>query len=464
MKRLENLAIILGPVLFIVFLLTPHDLTPQQTYLGAIMLWVICWWLSATIPLPITGLIGISLATIMGVVDFAKALEGFANPVIFLFMGGFFIAQALQSNNLDTWIAQRFLSMKLIRGNPQRLYLAITFLVALFSMFLSNTATTAMFIPIALSLFHHLEIKEGDPSAKLMLMIPWAATIGGVATPIGSTPNVLGISLLSKSLNIQISFIEWMIKALPLMLLSLLGMAFFFRKELRVLILGSGIRTQSAPALNKGQKRLLLMVILTIGGWMLPGLLQITLGAAHPVSVLITKRIPEGLVAIFMSSLLFLIPADSKRQLLNWSEAKNIDWGTLLLFGSGISLGIMMFDSGLARVLGDLLPFQKMSYPMALLVVISATLFFTEIASNTATANLIIPVLLSTAPFDGAPIVSVMCVAMAANMAFMLPVGTPPNAIAYGTGLVKLPWMITKGIWLNLMCIFLIWLMGLYWF
>ena len=460
-QQVSRVLFFLGPALLLIILALPLPLNLVQKQLAAIMTLVMCWWLNPLMPLAATGLIGVSLATAFGVSDFARALEGFSNPVIFLFMGGFFLAEALKANQLDEWLARKFLSLPFVQGNPKRLFLGIVLLSVMFSGILSNTATAAMFIPIALSLFDHLKISKEHPSSALILMVAWASTIGGVSTPIGSTPNVIGLSLLQKTHGINVSFFEWMLKATPVMIVAILGMLIVFRKELRALSTSQNIQGLEVSPMTSAQRRLTVMLVATIMLWLTPGVLQLVLGLDHPYTMVAMRRIPEGLVAIGMSSLLFLIPGNPKKTLLEWHEAARIDWGTLLLFGSGIALGQMMFDTGLAKFIGDLLPFNEMPFPLALLILVTGTLFFTEIASNTATANLLIPVILSTAPFTSYPFVSVMCVAMSANMAFMLPVGTPPNAIIFGSGLVKLEWMIKKGFWLNITCALSIWLLAL---
>lgn len=459
-KTLSKVLLYLGPALFLLTLVIDLPLRADQHRLMGIMLLVICWWLSPAIPLAVTGLVGISLCTLLGVATFPDALLGFSNPVIFLFMGGFFIAQALTLNGLDIWIAKKFLSLSFIKGNPRRLFLGITFLTCAFSTILSNTATAAMFIPIALSLFHHLKIDKTHPAAILILMIPWAANIGGIATPIGSTPNVISLSLLQKSHGISIRFVDWMYLCVPLLLFVMTGMVAIFWKELKSLNHQSEMEEALVPAPTKAQKRLLVMLVLTLLCWIMPGIFQILFGLEHEYSKFISARMPEGLVAMAMGSALFFIPGENDKNLLNWDEAKKIDWGTLVLFGSGIALGEMMFKTGLAKYFGELLPFSSMPFALAILIIIVSTVFFSEIASNTATANLVIPVLLSTAPFMDKPLVSSMAASLAASLAFMLPVGTPPNAMAYGTGLVKGSAMMRKGLWLNLASILGIWLLS----
>jgi sodium-dependent dicarboxylate transporter 2/3/5 len=209
------------------------------------------------------------------------------------------------------------------------------------------------------------------------------------------------------------------------------------------------------------QKRLLLILLTAVFLWILPGIVQLAFGMNHEITHFVQKRLPEGVVAISMAVLLFIVRDEKKNPLFKWEDAQEIDWGTLILFGSGISLGLIMFDTGLAAVIGNLLPFKEMSPPVALLLLSALTLFATEFVSNTATSNLLIPLVMTTAPFTENPYLPVIIVALSANMAFMLPVGTPPNAIAYATGKVKMSSMISKGVKLNFACLVLIWISGL---
>jgi len=451
---------IMAPVIAIAVYFLPLGLTPDQHTLSSIMVWVVLSWLNPHASLPMVGFLGLALTVILGVSDFSSALEGFSNPVIFLFMGGFMLAQAMSAHNLDRWIAARCLSMPYISGNARRVILAITIMTVLFSTLTSNTATAAMFIPITLSIFTELDIKREDPAFKLLLLVGYAATVGGIGTPLGSPPNVIGISLLDKMAGIKIGFFDWSIKMLPILVLCTFGLIALFYKELKSLPARAQKFAKPAP-LESDQKLLSVLFIVTIFLWLFPGIIGLILGSNHWLSEFLSKRLPEGVVAIFMSSLLFVITGKDKKPLLSWEEARQIDWGTLLLFGCGISLGQLMFDTGLTNIIGQRLPFESLPLWASVLLITTVTLFATELMSNTATANLLVPLVISTPPFSAAPVVPVLCVCLAANMAFMLPVGTPPNAIIYATRKVELIWMIKKGFILNLICLAAIWGIGM---
>lgn len=449
----------IGPILFFLFLLIPFSISSEEKNLLAIMSLVVPWWLGAVIPLPVTGIIGVCLSTLLGVANFGQALRGFGNPVVFLFMGGFLLAEAMRVHKLDLWIAHSALNSRMIQGSSKRILLMICVLAALFSSFLSNTATTAMFIPIAFSIFAELKVDEDHPSFSLLLMVAYAATLGGVMTPLGSPPNAIALSFLDKMAGIKIGFLDWVMKMFPLALVTLGGLFMIFRKELSLLP-DCPMETSPSPPLNTNQKKLIAVLLGAVSLWVIPGVFQLVLGVDHPISVLLSKNLPEGVVALLMSSLLFLIPDEKKKSLLAWKDAQRIDWGTLLLFGSGISLGLLMFETGLAERLGKSLPFESLGLFPSLCLISGITLFATELVSNTATANLLIPLALTTTPFKENPIPAALMIALSANMAFMLPVGTPPNAIVYGTGKVKLEWMIRKGFLMNLVCLLSIWIWG----
>ena len=453
---MKKLLLALGPFLFFTLLLTPLPITSEEQKLLAIMSLVVPWWLGAVIPLPVTGIIGVCLSTLLGVTKFDGALRGFGNPVVYLFMGGFLLAEAMRVHRLDLWIAHGALNSKMIRGSSKRILIMISVLAALFSSFLSNTATTAMFIPIAFSIFSELNVDEDHPSFSLLLMVAYAATLGGVITPLGSPPNAIALSFLDKMAGTKIGFLDWMMKMTPLAILTLGGLFFIFRKELSLLP-NCPVETSPNPPLKKDQKRLIAVLLGAVFLWVIPGVFQLVLGVDHPTSALLSRNLPEGVVALLMSSFLFLIPSEKGRSLLTWKDAQNIDWGTLLLFGSGISLGLLMFETGLAERIGRSLPFESLGLFPSLCLISFLTLFATELVSNTATANLLIPLALTTSPFKENPVPAALMIALSANMAFMLPVGTPPNAIVFGTGKVKLEWMIRKGFVMNLVCLLGIW-------
>lgn len=461
--KASRFLLFLGPVLFVLMLILPLPLTREQQMLSAVMSLTISWWLTPLVPLPVTGLIAVSLCVLTGVTDFTRALSGFSNPVIFLFMGGFFIARAIHIQKLDLWIARKSLSTSAVKGSSRRVMIATVLLTAIFSAFLSNTATTAMFMPIGLSLMTHLDPDKKSDSSSVILMIAYAATIGGILTPIGTPPNVLAISLLDKLVSIKIDFLSWMILMVPVVILMLSGLLLVFRRELMALP-GHAESIEPPSPLSPAQKRVFLVLLMTMFLWILPSAVGLSLGEDHELAKLLSARLPEGLVGILMGSLLFFIPDSRGSSLLTWKEGVQIDWGTLLLFGAGISLGEIVFETKLATVVGNSFPFDAIPKAIGILLMTVLTVFGSEFVSNTAIANLLIPLTVATPPFDQSPLVPVLAVTLASSLAFMMPVGTPPNAIAYGTGLTSLKEMLKKGFLLNLISITTIWLMAMIYF
>ena len=444
MKDYNRLLLILGPLLSIIAWFLLVDLEPIQKYVACTMIWVATWWLHSHFPLHITGLLGVVAATLLGVGGWESNISHFASPIIFLFMGGFFLSKAVEHTELDLWIAKFTLTHPLIKGKPKRLILGVVMITAFLSMFLSNSATTALMVPITLSLLKGMGLKAQDNQMKLLLLIAGAATIGGIATPVGSPPNAIAIGLLETIMHEKITFSAWVARMLPLSILSLGALLYIYRREIHELPKNSHEHLSLPEKLTNAQISLIIILFITCSLWMM-------------------SLFSESLVAIMMSLTLFLIPT-KKGPLLTWEKAKTIDWGTLLLFGSGLALGQMMMDSGLAATCGSKLNLISHLPPIIfLMIIIAATIFVSEFASNTATANIVVPIVLSTPGIKENPMIAVLVVTMAANLAFMLPAGTPPNAIVYGTGHIHLKDMLIKGFKLNLICLVLILIMSFIW-
>ncbi len=444
--KLSNLIpLFLGPLLALVVWTSPLEIDPNAQKCAGIITWVAMWWMCSLIPLHITGLIGLIIAQFMNLSSWNELLIPYADPIIFLFMGGFFIAQTVEYRSLDKWLVQKTLSLNFIRGNSQRLFIALTIITAFMSAFLSNTATAALVIPIGIEI---LRRSKAEASAfKLVLLLAGAASIGGTMTPVGSPPNMIALGLMEKILGTRPDFLSWVLNMAPLSLMMLMALILLYQKEIKSLSNSSTVEPQAPLALNNSQKILLAIIVMTCFFWFAPGLM-----AAFSEGSFVTflqKNFTESLVATLAGVILMLTPTQGG-PLLPWKEAQKIDWATLMLFGSGISLGQLAFKTGLAAVLAlKLESLSHLSPEILLIIAIISTLFFTELASNTATANLIIPVLLASSAFLLNADRTIYAIVAAANLAFMLPVGTPPNAIAYATGQVKIGDMIKRGFLAN---------------
>jgi sodium-dependent dicarboxylate transporter 2/3/5 len=451
--------LVLGPLLAILVWVSPFEIALAAKLTAGVIVWVASWWLSPLIPLHVSGLVGLLLAHFLGLAPWSELVRSFADPIIFLFMGGFFLAQAVEYHQLDKWMVQATLANPRVNGNSQRLYIALIALTAGMSAFLSNTATAALVLPVASEIIRR-NGEETTESSKLLLLVAAAASIGGAITPVGSPPNMIGLGLMEKITGYRPAFLTWVQHMLPLSVCILVAMFWLYRKELRTLSRSSGLAMDKIP-LNNSQ-RLVAAVLFTTGFlWTLPGLTPIFGSTFTSVA---QRFLPESVVAIGAGVTLMLLPT-RKGPLLPWSEAKKIDWATLMLFGSGLALGDLAFKSGLATVLAQQIETMSHFSPQILLAIaITSTLFLTELVSNTATANLVLPILLSSSVFMVTPERTVYAIVAAANLAFMLPVGTPPNALVYATGKVTIFTMIKKGFIANLVSAVLIILFSVFFF
>ncbi|MCB0406055.1 MAG: SLC13/DASS family transporter [Bdellovibrionales bacterium] len=451
------LPLILGPLSAVACLQIAWDIPVEAHRMAALMLWVILWWLTEAVPLAATALLGASLLVVFGICDAKEAFAPFAHPVIFLFLGGFLIARAMQAHSLDRRLALFVLTRKW--GSQSAISAIITlFAVAAFlSMWISNTATTALMLPIALGVLGSLYPESPRAHEIVLIGIAYACSLGGLGTPVGSPPNAIALGILKEQKNIDIGFLEWMGLGIPILITGLAVLCYFVVRELR--------RCPSAPvgenihalfrALGPTKKEewlTFVAVAIVFVLWVGPGILGLLLGKTHPLPYWLDRNLPESAAAMVATSLLFIFRGE-KGALLSWKQAMEIDWGALLLFGGGLSLGTQLFHTGLAGTLGEFLirTVGPAGATFFLFALTYFTIFFTEVASNTASANLIVPLALSASNAFGAnPSISVMAVALSCSLAFMMPVATPPNAIVYGTGQISMRRMMQLGFWMNL--------------
>ena len=398
---------------------------------------------------------------------------------MFLFIGAFILARAIFLHRLDRRFAYAVLSLPWVGAHPSRILLAFGAVTAAMSAWMSNTATTAMMFGIGMSIlaFFYGEAREegaaGAPTridpryaTGLMLMTSFAASIGGIATPVGTPPNVIGLGFMRSQLGIEISFFEWMLVGVPVVIV-LFAFLFFHLdrvspagvKEIR----GSReLIRRSRDELGSwttGQRSTAIAFGVTVFLWVLPGIVALTAGEQSPLYAALNRRIPEGVVAVIGALLLFVLPGDGTERAITWREAMKIDWGIVLLYGGGFALGVLSFTTGLAESLGrgltELLPWDGSFALLVASVVISVIL--SETTSNTASANMIVPVVISIAAASGIdPLEPALGATMAASLGFMLPVSTPCNAIVYGSGYIPLTRMIRYGLALDLVGIVVI--------
>jgi sodium-dependent dicarboxylate transporter 2/3/5 len=453
----NTMAHLVGPFLFLLILLLPLELEVDQKKFLAIFTFVVANWLLTKFPLYVTGFIGVGLSVLMGVTTAKTAFGPFSSSIIFLFLGGFLFAKAMNESKLDKRISLWLLSRGFLKGSFKRIIIALLSLTAFFSMWVSNTATTAMMLPITLGILASLNINDRKITTVVLLGVAYSASIGGLATPIGSIPNIVSVGLLAETANIHISFIEWILFGLPIVIVFLAILCRYIFKQIPNNIQkfdNSFILKElsSLPKLTRNEVFILILFLLTIFFWFFPSLCKVVLGAQDEVTKYVNTRFNSGIVAIFFSSFLFIFPLGTEKKILKQVDIKNIDWPSLLLFGTGLSLGKVLFDTGLANILGSgiLDIFSGSGVFILLTVLIFFTIFATEVASNTATASILIPIVIAMSLSLGEPpMIFAIAIALACSLAFMLPVATPPNAIVYGSEKVEMGDMMRIGFKLN---------------
>ena len=451
---------IFGPALAGLVLLLPLDLDAQSHRLAALSVLVILWWIFEPIPIAATALLGPTLAIVLGITDAKSAFAPFAHPLIFLFMGGFMIARAMEVHGLSTRIALHILTRPYVKGDPVRSVIALVLVSAGLSMWLSNTATTAMLLPISLGILKSIFKNDGRAQKSQILMgTAYASSIGGILTPVGSPPNLIAIGMLEKVAHYDVSFFQWMLLALPVGVLALL---FLIGRLIQYTTSMSGESRmefltreyQELGRMSSGEKNATFTGLFAAFLWVLPGFLSLILPAQDPLLVFFSKQLTESTVALLAASLLFILPTRGKRPTITWDEAAQIDWGVLILFGGGLSMGSMLFDTGLANTLGShFVGLTGGNLWLFLVIAIFFAIFFTEVTSNTAAANMLVPLVLAASLESGFhPFLPTAGVAIACSMAFMFPIATPPNAIVYGSGFIRIREMAKLGLQFNLVC------------
>lgn len=452
----------LAPAVFLLFLILPLEgLSTPAHRLAAVLAAVVVLWVTEALPLPVTALLGASACVVLQVAPARDVFAPFADPLMFLFIGAFILARAIFVHGLDRRVAYAVLSLPWVAARPSRILLAFGAVTALISWWISNTATTAMMFGIGLSILAAMRgsqygsIDPRYPTA-LMLMTSFAASIGGLATPVGTPPNVIGIGFIRSQLGVDISFLQWMLIGVPAVLL-LFGILYVFLNAAAAsgeLPTGAAtIRRERALVgpWTRGQRSVAIAFGVTVALWVIPGVVAVAAGEGSPAYRALTQSLPEGVAALLGAMLLFVLPGDEGRA-ISWKDAVQIDWGVVLLYGGGFALGVLSFQTGLAESLGrgltGLLPIEG-SFGLLAASVIAAVVL-SETTSNTASANMIVPVVIAIARAAGLdPFEPALGATMAASLGFMLPVSTPCNAIVYGSGLIPLGRMIRYGLVLD---------------
>ena len=473
-RRRRTTGLFLAPLVTIVFYFLPLDLDYAQHTLAAVLLGVVVLWMTEPVPIPVGGLLGIAAIALLGAVPAEEAFLPFGDTTVLTFIGAFILAQAMLKHGLARRFAFRILAIPGVGRSTTKIIIAFGAITCLLSAFVSNTATVAMLLPTALGILTVIAKllqeqgytdNEGrfDPTrlrvgVALMLMLAYGASVGGLLTPVGSPPNLIGRDLIEQRTGEAISFAAWMGMAIPVCALMFAALAVILlllnKPEIRHL---TGVeeyvareRAQLGP-FSRAERNTLLAFGITVALWITPGVVALVAGTSSDVYVELGERLDEGIAAIIGAGLLFLLPTDwAKREYtMTWGDAAKIDWGTIVLFGTGIVFGSLLDSTGLAEVIGkgafDVLGFSSAFAITALAVVLAITV--SETTSNTASAAVVVPIILPLAEAAGVnPLTPALAATFAASFGFMLPVSTPQNAIVYGSGVVPITKMIRSGI------------------
>lgn len=466
----QLIGLILGPVLFALILLFvhPEGLGYKGVFVMASTAWIAVWWITEAIPIPATSLMPLVLMPIGHVMDPAQVTSEYGNDIIFLFLGGFILAIAMERWNLHTRVA--LIIINSIGTSTGKILLGFMLATGGLSMFVSNTAAVMIMIPIGLAIIAEakaLNEKEAHQASlskfeqSLVLAIGYAGTIGGMGTLIGTPPLIILKGQYHAAFGHEISFAKWMIIGIPtvivLLFLTWLYLRFIaFKQELKYLPGGDALIKTKLKDLGKiTYEEKVVFTVFTMASilWIIR---EFVLKQWGPTSL-----VQDGTIAMFVSILLFIIPAKNTKEhkrIIDWEVAKELPWGVLILFGGGLALAKGISESGLAKWLGEqLVALNGVSPLLTVIVITMFVLFLTEVTSNTATATMILPILATLSVAIGVhPLLLMVPAAMASNCAYMMPVGTPPNAIVFGTGLISIKKMASVGFWVNMISAILI--------
>jgi sodium-dependent dicarboxylate transporter 2/3/5 len=471
MKSIQkSLFLISGPLLFLAmqFFSPPAGMSETAYSLLSITLWMALWWVTESVPIAITALLPIILFPMTGAVDLQTTTASYGHKYIFLYMGGFMLAIAIEKWNLHKRIALNII--KIIGTNISKIILGFMVATAFLSMWISNTATAVMMLPIAMSIVAQLQDNPNTEKNEnlifgkaLMLSIAYSASIGGMATLIGTPPNLVFAGYVEETYGIEITFLQWLKFgvpiAIPLLVIAWLYLTKFAFK----------FKQKEFPGGKEEINRLLVLIgPMKREEKLVSSIFVLTAFCWITRSFILQEFFPfidDTIIAMTAGILLFVVPAsDFKKRLITWEDAVKLPWGIILLFGGGMALAAGFQITGLASWLGaQMSVFQGLSLLLLVFVVITLVNFFTEFTSNLATTAMLLPILAPIAiSLNINPYMLMVACTIAASCAFMMPVATPPNAVVFGSGYLRIPDMIKSGIWMNIISILFLTLMVYY--
>jgi sodium-dependent dicarboxylate transporter 2/3/5 len=461
----QKIGLVLGPLCFLAFNFFVHlnGLSPAGHAILASTLWIAIWWITEAIPIAMTSLLPIILFPLTGGLDIAETTASYGHKYIFLYIGGFILAIAIERYNLHKRIALNII--RVIGTNMTSIVLGFMVATAFLSMWISNTATAVMMVPIGMAIVSHLRDNPETPENEnlvfgkmMMLAIAYSASIGGIATLIGTPPNLILASVVNELYGIEITFAQWIVIGLPISIV-LLGICWYyltrvaFKIEMRSFPGGAEEINKQLKALGKisyEERAVLVVFALTALAWITRSF----------VLQRFMPAIDDTIIALAAGVVLFLIPAskEKRRPLMTWEDAVKLPWGILLLFGGGLALASGFSETGLADFIGlKITSMGTVSLIILLMVIVTAVNFLTEITSNLATTAMMLPILAPLAlAMDVHPYVLMVGATLAASCAFMLPVATPPNAVVFGSGYLRIFDMARAGWWMNVISIVIV--------
>lgn len=462
----SRVGLVLGPLAFlgILFFFRPEGLEPEARAVLASTAWIAIWWITEAMPIEATALLPMVLFPLTGALDIQSTTTSYAHRLIFLYVGGFFLAIAIEKWGLHRRIALNIIHV--IGANITSIIMGFMIATAALSMWISNTATSVMMLPIGMAIVAQLTNnpasceRDKDKFGKaLMLAIAYSASIGGVATLVGTPPNIVLAGVVQELYGVEISFARWLAFGLPISIILLVLCWFYltrfaFKFENNILPGGReeiDRQLHECGKMSFEEKMVLGVFAATAFAWISRAFFQKQLG--------LFPRLDDTIIAMSAGIVMFLLPAREKSTaLLRWRDTQKLPWGIVLLFGGGMALAEGFKASGLAGWIGSQMTLlDGVSLILLILILIAAVNFLTEITSNLATTSMLLPILAPMAlAINVHPFILMVSATVAASCAFMLPVATPPNAVVFGSGYLRIPDMVRTGLWMNLISILLL--------
>ncbi len=476
----RRIGLVLGPLVFALFaiLAPPAGMTAEAWLVAGLTVWMAAWWMTEAVPLTVTGLLPFLVVPLGGIASAEETARSYFSAVLFLILGGAFLALAIERTGLHRRLSVTILRLVGRRGGQGRILLAFMLAAALLSMLISNTSTALIMMPMAIAVLDgglaaSCSDSQAHPQAEpaghkeglsgaLPMGIAFAASIGGLGTIVGSPTNALAVALIESVAGFRISFVQWSLFGLPIVALGVPLAAWLIARVQKVAdhpfdVAAARAAIASQSAWTTPEQRIVPIAALAFAGWMTQPLVA---------PLLPPGAWSDGTIAILAGIALFLVPDGTGRSLLTWPEAERAPWSIMMMFGGGLALAQAMQISGLANWLGTaLLPLEALPLPVVALALTALVIVITEFASNVATASGIIPVVAALVVAMGAdPVLLAMPAALAASWGFMLPSGTGPNAIAWATGRIRIERMVQAGLLLDVagavMIVAVVWLVA----